>query len=41
MVKETSVFVRWEEPAFLHGGGLVDYEVSFRILAIGDSRVDR
>jgi len=34
--KETSVYIRWEEPSLLHGGGLIDYEVRFRILAIGD-----
>jgi hypothetical protein len=31
-----SVYICWEQPALLHGGGLIDYQVRFRILAIGD-----
>jgi len=31
-----SVYICWEQPALLHGGGLTDYQVRFRILAIGD-----
>jgi len=40
-LKETSIFIRWDEPALLHGGGLIDYEVSYNILAIGDVRLGR
>jgi len=40
-LKETSAFIEWDEPALLHGGGLIDYEIKYRILAIGDVSLGR
>ena len=35
-MQETSMYVCWKPPSLLHGGGLINYEVSFSILAISD-----
>jgi hypothetical protein len=40
-VRETSVYVRWEAPELLHGGHLVNYEITLAICAIGNVMLSR